>query len=105
MGRRRQRKRERRGEARVRESDYTLPAWPVNAFDPFAMEPYDPLPARFRDGGEPLTMVAGLVCGRCREFVPNAEIGRGECLHPGSGVLHPWDDTPACSFYSQRRAH
>lgn len=39
-------------------------------------------------------------CGRCREFVEDGELGRGTCLHPGSGVLHPWTDTPGCGFWA-----
>jgi hypothetical protein len=38
-------------------------------------------------------------CGRCREFLADEVGGRGECLHPGSGVLRPWWDTPACPFF------
>ena len=45
-------------------------------------------------------------CGGCREFVEDQEGGRGTCLHPGSGVLSPWTDTPACQFFlSQRNAN
>ena len=44
-----------------------------------------------------------LTCEGCHEFVPNDESGRGTCLHPGSGVLSPWTDTPACDFYEGRR--
>jgi hypothetical protein len=47
--------------------------------------------------GAPL---AGRTCGRCREFVEDGELGRGTCLHPGSGVLHPWTDTPGCDFWA-----
>jgi hypothetical protein len=41
-------------------------------------------------------------CGRCLEFVEDGEGGRGTCLHPASGVLAPWSDTPACAFCSRR---
>lgn len=41
-------------------------------------------------------------CGNCREFVPNEDAGRGECLHPGSGILMPWSDTPPCPFHHPR---
>lgn len=44
----------------------------------------------------------GAACGRCREFVEDSEGGRGTCLHPGSGVLSPWTDTPACPFFGRR---
>lgn len=43
------------------------------------------------------------VCGRCREFVEDSEAGRGTCLHPGSGILSPWTDTPACDFFDPTR--
>jgi hypothetical protein len=38
-------------------------------------------------------------CGRCQEWISDELGGRGECLHPGSGILRPWWDTPACPFY------
>ncbi|MBI2766456.1 MAG: hypothetical protein HYX53_11180 [Chloroflexi bacterium] len=41
-------------------------------------------------------------CGQCREFVEDAEGGRGSCLHPGSGIAFPWTDTPGCPFYAGR---
>ena len=44
-------------------------------------------------------------CGGCREFVEDAEGGRGTCLHPGSGVLSPWTDTEACAFFAAQRSH
>jgi hypothetical protein len=43
---------------------------------------------------------ASQTCGGCREFVEDGELGRGTCLHPGSGVLHPWRDTERCDFWS-----
>ena len=47
--------------------------------------------------------VAQKSCGGCREFVEDSEGGRGNCLHPGSGIVSPWTDTPACDFYAARR--
>jgi hypothetical protein len=44
-----------------------------------------------------------LACGSCREFIEDDHGGRGECLHPGSGVLLPWPDTPACPFHTAIR--
>lgn len=41
-------------------------------------------------------------CGSCHEYVEKDDSGRGECLHPGSGVLLPWGDTKACDFYGAR---
>lgn len=51
----------------------------------------------------PNARVALKTCGGCTEFVEDGEGGRGTCLHPGSGILAPWTDTPACNFYSARR--
>ncbi len=42
-------------------------------------------------------------CGNCREFLEDEHGGRGECLHPGSGILRPWTDTASCDFYARRR--
>ena len=46
---------------------------------------------------------AAKTCGRCAEWVPRRGVfeatGRGECLHPGSGVLRPPADMEACDFY------
>lgn len=44
---------------------------------------------------------AAATCGGCREFVEDGEPGRGTCLHPASGVLSPWTDTPACPYYAR----
>ncbi|MGE5595314.1 MAG: hypothetical protein ACM3S1_04685 [Hyphomicrobiales bacterium] len=49
-----------------------------------------------------LPMAPAKACGACREFIEAADGGRGTCLHPGSGVLSPWTDTPACDFFAQR---
>jgi hypothetical protein len=38
-------------------------------------------------------------CGRCHEFIEDGEAGRGTCLHPASGVMFPWYNTPACPFF------
>ena len=47
--------------------------------------------------------IAAALCGGCREFVEDQEGGRGTCLHPGSGVLSPWTDTPGCQFFLAQR--
>jgi hypothetical protein len=47
-------------------------------------------------------IVTGRACGGCREFLEDREGGRGTCLHPASGVLSPWTDTGACSYWSRR---
>jgi len=53
-------------------------------------------------GPGPLLPVTTLTatCGRCREFLADELGGRGECLHPGSGILRPWWDTPGCPFFA-----
>ena len=43
------------------------------------------------------------LCGACKEFIEDGEGGRGTCLHPGSGVLSPWTDTTGCDFFTPRR--
>ncbi|MFN0145239.1 MAG: hypothetical protein ACKVT1_01905 [Dehalococcoidia bacterium] len=48
-------------------------------------------------------VVTQKTCGGCREFVEDSEGGRGNCLHPGSGIVSPWTDTKACDFYAARR--
>jgi hypothetical protein len=47
----------------------------------------------------PLVEAPALACGRCTEWLADDMGGRGECLHPGSGILKPWWDTPACPFF------
>jgi len=42
-------------------------------------------------------------CGLCRHWLDRGvPDGRGECDHPGSGVLFPYNDTPACQFFARR---
>ncbi|MCX7616409.1 hypothetical protein [Tepidiforma sp.] len=112
MGRRRTRKAERRLQQRGRAwwedtgpgrgADFP-PAAPLPAFDPgdaWADDPWDDgdLLAAFSGGRG---TAATRTCGDCREFVEDGELGRGTCLHPGSGVLHPWTDTAGCDFWSR----
>ena len=49
------------------------------------------------------TPMPARACGNCREFVEDKDGGRGTCLHPGSGILSPWTDTPGCDFHQGRR--
>jgi hypothetical protein len=104
MGRRKNRKQERRqrqGGGASRAYDLAPPPIP---FDP-------PAPSRssgtygddwgIADYGRALAPAKS--CGGCREFVEDQEGGRGTCLHPGSGILSPWTDTPACAFHHARR--
>jgi hypothetical protein len=89
MGHRRNRKRDRRNIAAYKE------------FTPEALPDLDwsaVLPRRSESLIEPAVVVAK-ACGGCREFIEDQDGGRGTCLHPGSGVLAPWTDTPACQFF------
>lgn len=118
MGRRKGRKRRRarddgsvgaealrRSSARIRRRAREFPDLPPDAAWPDPVRPEaDPrdLLGRLRDGDGPRVR-ARLVCGGCREFIPDDDAGRGRCLHPGSGVLLPWPDTEACQFHAARR--
>ncbi|MFA5608137.1 MAG: hypothetical protein WDA07_13290 [Leucobacter sp.] len=105
MGRRRSRKQERRQAVR-RDRDLDLLAEPtfeeLLALELEQTEDWDlPVDHPFREAA---ALAPAQVCGRCREFVEDGDAGRGTCLHPGSGILAPWTDTPACDFFeSQRR--
>ncbi|WP_322797442.1 hypothetical protein [Tepidiforma sp.] len=90
MGRRKERKRERRAQRRE---------WLTSGRDPFEVgDPFEELPVTAVS-----PPAAQRVCGQCREFVEDREFGRGTCLHPGSGVMHPWTDTPGCDFWARGR--
>lgn len=78
-----------------------LPPEPVWREPERRPDPRDLL-GRLRDGDGPRTR-ARLLCGDCREFIPDDDAGRGRCLHPGSGVFSPWPDTAACQFHEARR--
>ncbi|GIW15004.1 MAG: hypothetical protein KatS3mg063_0857 [Tepidiforma sp.] len=119
MGRRRSRKAERRQQRREwtgtwREDPGPLAAWeeleerrdvgtawqvPFGSSDDALWEAFA---ARASEPARP-EAAAARTCGGCREFVEDGDLGRGTCLHPGSGVLHPWTDTPACEFWSRGR--
>lgn len=96
MGRRQKRKQQRRAEQRnwVRETT------PVDPETLAFMPSYDD--DVFYPGARGMGTVAVKACGSCREFIEDStEVGRGTCLHPASGVLSPWTDTPACPYYSR----
>jgi hypothetical protein len=94
MGRRDKRKRERRAQQRG-----------PTLFDPGPR--YDDRTGGFDDLITSFESFRATVqvkqCGNCREFIEDAEGGRGTCLHPGSGILAPWTDTAACDFHARRR--
>jgi hypothetical protein len=96
MGRRRNRKLERR----VRSGGPAEPPVGPAFRDPLGLD-YEDLEVlllnQARLGASPRA------CGGCREFLEDQEGGRGTCLHPGSGILSPWSDTKGCDFFAQRR--
>jgi hypothetical protein len=105
VGRKQNRKRARRQRARGDVFDFA-PQADVQVEDPW--EDF----ARFRRPDEEESLVALMTgrrppavksCGSCREFIEDGEFGRGTCLHPGSGVFAPWDNTPGCAFHAPRR--
>lgn len=52
---------------------------------------------------EPRNQPGAKSCGLCRNWFDRGTIGgRGECDHPGSGIMYPFDDTPACAFFVRR---
>jgi hypothetical protein len=110
MGKKQNRKRARRQRARSNPFDFGLPPPGVDGWagptvldrdtEITSVEDDDMIMALF-DRRRTATAVKS--CGTCREFIEDGEFGRGTCLHPGSGVFSPWDNTPACDFYSGRR--
>jgi len=71
------------------------------------LEPAEPEPPF--DAGFGFTLLADrrpgrtaeLTCSTCHEFIEDGELGRGTCLHPGSGILSPWHDTVGCGFHTR----
>ncbi len=104
MGRRKNRKQERRqrqGPGRERSFDAAAPA--VHYDQPDAHRPGSTYGDDWGIADYGRALAPKKACGGCREFVEDAEGGRGTCLHPGSGILSPWTDTPACAFHHARR--
>jgi hypothetical protein len=103
MGRRRQRKLIRKSERRDRRNRYARQITePYQDDDDFhTSDDIDHIFAGLYRGQVQITATA--TCGRCSEFVEDGDFGRGTCLHPASGVLAPWHDTPACPFFSGNR--
>ncbi len=100
MGRKRARKRERRAAQRSGYSWDTSVRLDERAFDLMGDdEILAMLPMLARE--DPVAPVTR-ACGGCREFLEDREGGRGTCLHPASGVLAPWTDTQACTYWARR---
>jgi hypothetical protein len=99
MGHRKQRKQQRKSSDQ-RWSDETVWAAPARrAPDRVEVD----LAARmdFERRGE--VAVVAKACGGCKEFIEDGQGGRGTCLHPASGILSPWTDTPGCAYHARRR--
>ncbi len=103
VGRRKNRKRERRQEQQSRERWTRQPQVTEEDF----LKP------------EPLTSLLGITqrhdfpgfrselpktCGNCRQFVEDHDFGRGTCLHIASGILNPYTDTPACDYFERTKS-
>ena len=98
MGRRQQRKRERKA---ARSYEPQPSSHRRGAFPPLEQLSDDAIGALLETEnrrGSANGVVAA--CGNCREYVEDPNGGRGECLHPGSGILSPWPDTPPCAFHA-----
>jgi hypothetical protein len=101
MGRRKNRKRERRQEHQVHERWVNQPR--VTEDDFITPEPVSLLEIAARGfGGNDRPMPK--TCGSCRQFVEDHDFGRGTCLHIASGILNPYTDTPACEYFERTRA-
>jgi hypothetical protein len=111
MGHRKNRKRDRRTAAVYETAE---PRWTRSRAPAAAADDDEPEMA-FSDPREVPVLVARSMlgrgaatatrCGACREFVEDGDAGRGTCLHPGSGILSPWTDTPGCDFFAAARRH
>lgn len=103
VGRRKNRKRERRQEQHSRERWTHQPQVTEEDF----LQP------------EPMTSLLGITqrhdfhgfraelpktCGNCRQFVEDHDFGRGTCLHIASGILNPYTDTPACEYFERTKS-
>lgn len=101
MGRRKNRKRERRLEQQSRERWRREPAVTEEQFLQPEPGPLLELTRRtfaFEQREMPKT------CGSCRQFVEDHDFGRGTCLHIASGVLNPYSDTAACEYFERTRS-
>lgn len=104
MGRRQKRKRERRQQQRAPDAL----AWSTGPalLSPLSPKLYEPEEDEYHYLFQSFDRRASPgvnVCGGCKEFIEDSEGGRGTCLHPGSGILSPWTDTPGCDFHARRR--
>ena len=103
MGHRKKRKQERR--QRLDPGRDGGSGLQLATFDPAGFDPYSASDSEtdFFMAFSRQAQSTAKVCGGCKEFVEDAEGGRGTCLHPGSGILSPWTDTKGCDFFAARR--
>jgi len=99
MGRQRRRKRERQAEQR-RDKGFLVTGW--DTYPSARNEELALLFSMLRRDENGALLAA---CGSCHEYIEKDDSGRGECLHPGSGILSPWRDTASCDFYRGRPGH
>lgn len=101
MGRRKNRKKERRQEQNTRERWRHQPAVSEDEF--LTSEPSALLELTRRAFGVEAA-AAPRTCGACRQFVEDHDFGRGTCLHIASGILNPYTDTPACDYFERSKS-
>ncbi|MEO8541125.1 MAG: hypothetical protein ABI577_15390 [bacterium] len=102
MGRRKNRKRERRQEQQSTDRWMRLPQVSEEEF--LTPEPVSlmGIMQRYEAGGQRAELPK--TCGNCRQFVEDHDFGRGTCLHIASGILNPFTDTPACEYFERTRS-
>jgi hypothetical protein len=102
MGRRKNRKKERRQEQQGRERWMRLP--PVSEEEFIQPEPISLMGIMQRHEFGPARGEAPKTCGGCRQFIEDHDFGRGTCLHIASGILNPYTDTPACDYFERSKS-
>ncbi len=102
MGRRKNRKRERRQEQHSRERWTRQPQ--VTEEDFLQPEPMALLGITQRQDFGMFRAEPPKTCGSCRQFVEDHDFGRGTCLHIASGILNPYSDTPACEYFERTKS-
>jgi hypothetical protein len=102
VGRRKNRKRERRQEQQSRDRWRREPQVSEEAF--LAPEPLSFLEMASLRGYPGIQPPTPRTCGACRQFVEDHDFGRGTCLHIASGILNPYTDTPACEYFERTKS-
>ena len=102
MGRRKNRKKERRQEQHTRERWMHQPQ--VSEEDFIQPEPISLMGIMQRHEFGPGRGEAPRTCGGCRQFIEDHDFGRGTCLHIASGIHNPYTDTPACDYFERSKS-